>query len=96
MRRSDVPTDIGPIGGAPYGAGIGRTEVAEMLTREIAKAQIDDRVRAAEMARSARTAGRRVRGPRVATRSIGSGMFVAIRSLRLTGNASETRAATVA
>jgi len=67
-----------------------------MLTGEIARAQIEDRVRAAEAARNAGLArGRRVRGPRVVTRSIGSGMLAAVRSLRPAANSSTTRATVV-
>lgn len=53
-----------------------------MLTGEIARAQIEDRVRAADMARSARMVrGRRARGSRTAARSAGSGVLAAVVSL---------------
>ncbi len=53
-----------------------------MLTGEIARAQIEDRVRAADMARTARmVSSRRVREPRIAVRSVGSGVLAAIVSL---------------
>ncbi len=68
-----------------------------MLTREIAREQIEDRVRAASMARSARMVrGRRVRDPRSATRSAASGILAAIASVQRTvSSAPRTRPTTV-
>lgn len=64
-----------------------------MFTGEIAKAQIEDRVRAADMARNARIArGQRVRGPRTVARSAGSGVLAAVVSLaRMVAPAPRTR-----
>ena len=64
-----------------------------MLTGEIARAQIEDRIRAAEMGRNARIArGRRVREPRIAARSAGSGVLAALISLtRMVAPAPRTR-----
>ena len=68
-----------------------------MLTGEIARAQIEDRVRAADMARNARMVqGRRVRGSRIAARSAGSGVLAAVVSLaRMVTPAPRTRITTV-
>ena len=54
-----------------------------MLTGDIARAQIEDRVREAEGARIARMArGRRVRDPRSTVRQVASGMLAAATSMR--------------
>ena len=68
-----------------------------MLTGEIARAQIEDRVRAADMARNARMAGgRRIREPRTAARSAGSGVLSAIVALtRMAAATPRTRTTTV-
>lgn len=55
-----------------------------MLTGDVAKYQIQDRIRAAEMDRVARDAQvRRGRGTRIAVRRIGSGMLAVVSGVRL-------------
>ena len=68
-----------------------------MLTGEMARAQIEDRVRAADMDRTARmVSNRRVRERRIAVRSVGSGALAAIVSLtRMVATAPRTRSTAV-
>jgi hypothetical protein len=74
---------IGPIDASAYDLVIDQAEVAEMLTGEMARYQIQDRVREAEQARLASST--RVRRPiarSAAVRSVGSGLMVVAAALR--------------
>lgn len=55
-----------------------------MITGDVAKYQIQDRIRAAEMDRVAREAHlRRGGGPRVAVRKLGSGLMAVVAGVRI-------------
>jgi hypothetical protein len=59
-------------------------EVSEMLSGDVAKYQIQDRIRAAEMDRVARDAQlRRGGGSRAAVRKLGSGLMAVVGGVRL-------------
>jgi hypothetical protein len=75
-----VPAIVGPQARSAYRRAIGRpTEVSEMLTGEIAKYQIQDRIRAAEQARASRSAHVDREGGRTAVvRKVGSGLLAAV------------------
>ena len=75
-HRPSVPGVIKAELGSAYAADIDPVEVAEMLTGEMAKYQIQDRVREAEQGRLAKSSQvRRSRARSAATRSVASGLL---------------------
>jgi hypothetical protein len=63
-----------------------------MLTGDIAKYQVQDRIRAAEMERTARAAMRNRTGAKqAAVRRIGSGLMAVVSAIRPTGSAPAVR-----